>query len=165
MAKKVKSQPDVPRDALTDVLGKAMAGMPCANRETAAEKAAAHAWMEKERVLNGPRRLRNLEKARKAFAEIRCGPGAKEAGLVPRRFRGRGIGQGSCCAIVEHMDGVQMPPEDNSEKFDPQKMMSIVERLNAEGRMPTLEKIDSVLREFRKEYQDKDKVPAARAKK
>jgi hypothetical protein len=56
-----------------------------------------------------------------------------------------------------------MPPEDNSERFDPQKMMSIVERLKAEGRMPTLEKLDSVLREFRKEYQAK--VRQTRAKK
>ncbi len=39
--------------------------------------------------------------------------------------------------------------------FDPQKMLSIVERLKAEGRMPTMEKLDFVLQKYRKEYQDK----------
>jgi collagenase-like PrtC family protease len=56
-----------------------------------------------------------------------------------------------------------MPPQDNSKMFDPQKMMSIVERLKAEGRMPTLEKLDEVLRKYRKDNQAK--VRQARAKK
>jgi hypothetical protein len=50
---------------------------------------------------------------------------------------------------------LQTPPEDNPEMFDPQKMLSIVERLKAEGRMPTMEKLDAVLQKYRKEYQDK----------
>ena len=49
---------------------------------------------------------------------------------------------------------MQTPPEDNSEMFDPQKMLSIVERLKAEGRMPTMEKLDAVFRKYREEYQD-----------
>ena len=48
---------------------------------------------------------------------------------------------------------MQTPPEDNPEMFDPQKMLSIVERLKAEGRMPTMEKLDAVLRGYREEYQ------------
>jgi collagenase-like PrtC family protease len=47
---------------------------------------------------------------------------------------------------------MQTSPKDTSEMFDPQKMLSIVERLKADGRMPTLEKLDEVLRKYRKEY-------------
>ena len=50
---------------------------------------------------------------------------------------------------------MQTPPEDNPEMFDPQKMLSIVERLKAEGRMPTMEKLDAVFRKYREEYQEK----------
>jgi collagenase-like PrtC family protease len=58
---------------------------------------------------------------------------------------------------------MQTPPENNSEMFDPQKMQAIVDRLKAEGRMPTMEKLDAVLRKYRKEYQSQ--VRLARAKK
>ena len=50
---------------------------------------------------------------------------------------------------------MQTPSEENPEMFDPRKMQSIVERLKAEGRMPTLEKVDAVFRELREEYQAK----------
>jgi hypothetical protein len=53
------------------------AGMPCTNRETAAEKAAAHEWMEKERARRLPRNLRTLEKLRRAFAEFEAARRAK----------------------------------------------------------------------------------------
>jgi hypothetical protein len=82
MPKKVENKKDVPWDALTDVLSKAMAGMPCTNRETVAEKAAAHEWMEKERERYGALRLRNVEKARKAFAEFDAAQALKR-GLKP----------------------------------------------------------------------------------
>lgn len=76
MPKKVDNKPDVPWDALIEVLTKAMAGMPCTNRETAAEKAAAHAWMEKERQRRMPRffkkpganKARTRERSRQAFS-------------------------------------------------------------------------------------------------
>ena len=58
---------------------------------------------------------------------------------------------------------MQTPPKDTSEMFDPQKMQAIVDRLKAEGRMPTMEKLDEVLRKYRKEYQAQ--VRQARAKK
>lgn len=45
--------------ALTEVLTKAFAGMPCTNRETAAEKAAAHKWLKK---FNADLRARNRKK-------------------------------------------------------------------------------------------------------
>jgi hypothetical protein len=50
---------------------------------------------------------------------------------------------------------MQTPPEDNPEMFDPQKMLSVVGRLKAEGRMPTMERLDFVLQKHRKAYQDK----------
>jgi hypothetical protein len=59
---------------------------------------------------------------------------------------------------------MQTPAEDNSEMFDPRKMLSIVERLKAKSRMPTMEKLDAVLREFRKEYQDKVRQARAAAR-
>ena len=52
--------------ALTEVLTKALAGMPCTNRETAAEKAAAHEWMEKERRRRMPRFLKTQERIKRA---------------------------------------------------------------------------------------------------
>jgi len=46
--------------------------MPCTNRETAAEKAAAHAWMEKERARPlTKRRARFLQKVEKMREELR----------------------------------------------------------------------------------------------
>jgi hypothetical protein len=59
-------------EALVDVLSKAMAGMPCTNRETAAEKAAAHKWMEKERARLRPRNLRTLRKLKEETARLKA---------------------------------------------------------------------------------------------
>jgi hypothetical protein len=53
--------------------------------------------------------------------------------------------------------------KNDSEMFDPQKMQATVDRLRAEGRLPSLQRLDEVLREFRKEYQAK--VRAARNRK
>jgi collagenase-like PrtC family protease len=58
---------------------------------------------------------------------------------------------------------MQTPPKNTSEMFDPQKMQAIVDRLKAEGRMPTMEKLDFVLQKYRKEYQSQ--VRQARARK
>lgn len=67
----MKETPDLER--LTTVF----AGMPCTNRETAAEKAAAHEWMEKERARRLPRNLRTLERLRRAFAKFEAARGTK----------------------------------------------------------------------------------------
>lgn len=40
------------------------------------------------------------------------------------------------------------------EKFDPAKMQSIVDRLKAEGRMPTPEKLHKAMVESRAKYQE-----------
>jgi hypothetical protein len=58
---------------------------------------------------------------------------------------------------------MQTPQKNDSEKFSAQKMESIVARLKREGRMPTPEKLDAALKQFRKEY--RDEVRQARAKK
>jgi len=50
---------------LTKLFG-IFSGMPLTNRETAAEKAAAHKWLEKERARRKAKNLRILEKLRKA---------------------------------------------------------------------------------------------------
>ena len=53
-------------------LAKFMAGMPCTNRETAAEKAAAHAWMEKERARRPTRaRARFLREVEKMHEDLK----------------------------------------------------------------------------------------------
>jgi hypothetical protein len=46
------------------------------------------------------------------------------------------------------------PPETTSNApFDPKRMEEIVVRLQAEGRMPSLEWLNEVLQKHRKEYQ------------
>ena len=52
----------------------------CTNRETAAEKAAAHRWMEKERARRRPRNLWTLEKLKRE--------GEKVAALINKRKSG-----------------------------------------------------------------------------
>jgi uncharacterized protein (DUF4415 family) len=59
---------------------------------------------------------------------------------------------------------MQTPPENNPEMFDPRKMQSIVDRLKAEGKMPSMEKLNSVLQEFRKECQAKVRQARAEAR-
>ena len=65
-SKKDPQEPDVPWDALTNLLNKAMAGIPCTNRETAAEKAAAHEWMRKQQT---PARIRRAERTLRKLKE------------------------------------------------------------------------------------------------
>lgn len=60
-----KKEQDAAWDALTEVLTKAFAGMPCKNRETAAEKAAAHEWLKKRRAVLRAQNLKTLEKLRR----------------------------------------------------------------------------------------------------
>jgi acyl-CoA reductase-like NAD-dependent aldehyde dehydrogenase len=54
------------KDMPLEQLGAIFAGCPCTNRETAAEKAAAHAWMDKQRARRPTRArakfLREVEK-------------------------------------------------------------------------------------------------------
>jgi hypothetical protein len=59
----------------TDLPGRLLAifvDMPCTNRETAAEKAAAHAWMEKERARRPTQaRIRYLQAVEKMLENLR----------------------------------------------------------------------------------------------
>lgn len=56
---------DAACNALTEVLTEAFAGMPCTNRETAAEKAAAHEWLKKRNARFRKQKLKALEELRR----------------------------------------------------------------------------------------------------
>lgn len=49
-------------------------------------------------------------------------------------------------------------------KLDPEAMQKTVERLKAEGRMPTPEKIQQVMAEARREWQEKKRKPRPSSK-